>query len=168
MATREKLRLASVRSLLVWLQFTVEKYFQSCQVAHWCRICLPIQKAQELGVRPLGREDPPEEEMATHSSISSLGNLMGRGTWWDHKQLDTTECTHAHTHVLSQMLPHLFPQTILLYSQRVTTHQEAQRGYVTPQDFTQDRARVGIQAVFPTAWLTPLSSALGRFRREPG
>ena len=97
MATREKLRLASVRSLLVWLQFTIEKYFQSCQVAHWCRICLPIQKAQELGVRPLGREDPPEEEMATHSSISSLGNLMGRGTWWDHKQLDTTECTHAHT-----------------------------------------------------------------------
>ena len=29
----------------------------------------PIQELQEIWVRSLGREDPLEEEMATHSSI---------------------------------------------------------------------------------------------------
>jgi len=33
------------------------------------RICLPIQEMQEMQVRSLGQEDPPEEEMAIHSSI---------------------------------------------------------------------------------------------------
>ena len=28
-----------------------------------------MQEIQETRVQPLGREDPPEEEMATHSSI---------------------------------------------------------------------------------------------------
>ena len=32
----------------------------------WVRICLPMQKTQ---VRSLGREDPLEKEMATHSSL---------------------------------------------------------------------------------------------------
>ena len=31
----------------------------------------------------LGQEDPLEEEMATHSSISCLENPMDRGAWWD-------------------------------------------------------------------------------------
>ena len=35
---------------------------------------------QETGVQSLGQEDPPEKEMATHSSI--LENPMDRGTWW--------------------------------------------------------------------------------------
>ena len=30
---------------------------------------LPVQKTQEMHVRPLGREDPLEKEMATRSSI---------------------------------------------------------------------------------------------------
>ena len=32
-------------------------------------ICLPMQEPEETWVQSLGREDPPEEEMATHSSI---------------------------------------------------------------------------------------------------
>ena len=38
-------------------------------MAQWKRICLPMQEAQETWVLFLGREDPLEEEMATHSSI---------------------------------------------------------------------------------------------------
>ena len=30
----------------------------------------------------LGWEDPLEEKMATHSSISCLENSMDRGAWW--------------------------------------------------------------------------------------
>ena len=30
---------------------------------------LPMQETQEMGVRSLGREDPLEEAMVTHSSI---------------------------------------------------------------------------------------------------
>ena len=32
-------------------------------------ICLPMQEPKEMWVQSLGREDPPEEEMETHSSI---------------------------------------------------------------------------------------------------
>ena len=35
----------------------------------WERIRLPIQETQETQVRSLGRGDPLEERMATHSSI---------------------------------------------------------------------------------------------------
>ena len=34
-----------------------------------------------MWVRSLGREDPPEKGMATHSS-ACLGNLMDRRAWW--------------------------------------------------------------------------------------
>ena len=37
-----------------------------CQVTQWYRICLPMQ---ETWVQSLGWKDPPEKEMATHSSI---------------------------------------------------------------------------------------------------
>ena len=33
-------------------------------------------------VRSLGQEDPLEKEIATHGSISCLGNPMDRGAWW--------------------------------------------------------------------------------------
>ena len=33
------------------------------------RICLPVQKSQEIPVGSLGLEDPLEKEMATHFSI---------------------------------------------------------------------------------------------------
>ena len=36
---------------------------------------------QEMWVQSLSQEDPPEEGMATHSSISCLGNPMDRGAW---------------------------------------------------------------------------------------
>ena len=36
----------------------------------------------ETWVQSLGREDPPEKEMATHSSNSCLENSMDEGTWW--------------------------------------------------------------------------------------
>ena len=54
-----------------------------------------------MWARSLGREDPPEESMATHSSV-----LAWRIPWteepggcspWGCKELDTTEVTeHAH------------------------------------------------------------------------
>ena len=45
-----------------------------------------MQEMEEMRVRFLGREDPleedpPEEEMATHSSIFGLENPVDRGTW---------------------------------------------------------------------------------------
>ena len=36
---------------------------------------------QETLVRPLGWEDPLEEEIATHSSILAWRNPMDRGPW---------------------------------------------------------------------------------------
>ena len=37
---------------------------------------------QEIQVRSLGREDPLEKEMATHSSIHAW-RILDRGAWWD-------------------------------------------------------------------------------------
>ena len=60
-----------------------------------------IQERQETGVRSLGREDPLEEEMATHSSIliwrfhgqRSLLGYDSRGS----KESDTTDVTEQST-----------------------------------------------------------------------
>ena len=38
-------------------------------MAQWQRIYLPMEETQETWVQSLGREDPLEEETATHSSI---------------------------------------------------------------------------------------------------
>ena len=49
---------------------------------------------RETWVRSLGREDPLEESMATHSSILAWRIHVERGAWWapwDCKELDTTE-----------------------------------------------------------------------------
>ena len=51
---------------------------------------------QEMQVRSLGQEETLEKEMATHSSISSLGNPTHRGAWQAivhgvAKELDTTK-----------------------------------------------------------------------------
>ena len=40
-----------------------------------------MQETQEMWVLSLGREDPLEEGMATHSNISCLKNPMDRGDW---------------------------------------------------------------------------------------
>ena len=65
-----------------------------CQVAQWQRICLPLQETQEIQVQCLGRIDPLEEKMATHSS----GNPMDGGAWdrvspWGRTEPGTTEHT---------------------------------------------------------------------------
>ena len=57
---------------------------------------------QEIWLQSLGREDPLEEEMATHSSIlawrmartEELGGLQSTGR----KESDTTERLHFHFH----------------------------------------------------------------------
>ena len=41
---------------------------------------LPLM--QETQVQSLGREDPLEKEMATHSSILAWRIPMNRGAWW--------------------------------------------------------------------------------------
>ena len=40
-----------------------------------------MQEMQQTQVQSLGWEDPLEEEMATHSQYSCLGNPMDRGEW---------------------------------------------------------------------------------------
>ena len=61
-----------------------------------------MRELQEMHVRYLGREDPLERGMATHSIIlawRSLGQRsQGSCSPWGHRELDTTErlSTHAH------------------------------------------------------------------------
>ena len=43
--------------------------FGASQVAQWERILQPVLEMQETWVQSMGREDPLEEEMATHSSF---------------------------------------------------------------------------------------------------
>ena len=47
------------------------------------RIRLPMQEPQETQVQSLGREEPLEKEMATHSNILAniRANPMDRGSW---------------------------------------------------------------------------------------
>ena len=57
---------------------------------------------RETWVRSLGREDPLEKEMATHSStlawkVPRMESLAGYSPW-GHKELDTTERLHFHFH----------------------------------------------------------------------
>ena len=40
-----------------------------------------MQETQEMLVRSLNWENPPEKGMATHSSILNLGNPLDRGAW---------------------------------------------------------------------------------------
>ena len=41
-----------------------------------------MREIQELQVGSLGREDPLQQEMATHSSILAWRIPMDRGAWW--------------------------------------------------------------------------------------
>ena len=40
-----------------------------------------MQEMQKTQVQSLGREDPLEKEMATHSTILAYKNPMDRGAW---------------------------------------------------------------------------------------
>ena len=62
-----------------------------------------LPATSEAWVRSLGREEPPEKEMATHSSIlawripwtEELGGLLSMGR----KELDTAERLQFHFHL---------------------------------------------------------------------
>ena len=62
-----------------------------------------MQKTQETQVQSLGREDPPEKEMATHSSIlaweipqtEESGGLQSMELQKSQTQLSNWEHTHA-------------------------------------------------------------------------
>ena len=45
----------------------------------WIKNLPAVQETQETQIQSLGQEDCLEEEMATHSCISCLKNLMDRG-----------------------------------------------------------------------------------------
>ena len=49
------------------------------QAVQWQRIYLPMQETQETRVQSLGRDDPLEKEMTTHSSILAWKIPMDRG-----------------------------------------------------------------------------------------
>ena len=89
------------------LKISLEKIkLLSLLLPWWCMVQrlkrLPARR--ETWVRSLGREDPLEKEMATHSRIlawrtpwtGELGGLQSTG----HKESDTTERLHFHFHFL--------------------------------------------------------------------
>ena len=51
------------------IQIAPVRAHRASQVAQWWRVCLPIQEMHDMQVWCLNRENPLEEEMATHSSI---------------------------------------------------------------------------------------------------
>ena len=66
------------REEAIWEVLTLSPDVPASQVAQWQRIRLPVQERQETWVQSLGREDPLEKEMATHSSVLAWG-IPGRG-----------------------------------------------------------------------------------------
>ena len=54
-----------------------------------------MQETQDTQLRSLDQEDPPEKEMAPHSSILAWKNPMDGGAWWatvlGAAELDRTE-----------------------------------------------------------------------------
>ena len=62
-----------------------------------------MQEAQETSVKSLAREDPLEEEMATHSSID-WKIPSDRGAWWAtvHEVGQDWAHTNTHTHAASR------------------------------------------------------------------
>ena len=77
-----------------------------------------MQETQGTRVQSLGREDPPEEEMATGSSILAWRIPMDRGAWWAtvHKivKSQTQLSTAQHTINLINLIQ--WHHNILLFS----------------------------------------------------
>ena len=70
------------------------------QVAQQVKNPSAVQETQEKQVQSLGREDPLEEGMATHSSVLAWRVLMDRGAWratvlWGRSESDTPEQKHT-------------------------------------------------------------------------
>ena len=92
------------------------------KVAQWGRTHLPVQQAW---VQSLGREDPLEEGMATHSSILAWRLRMGGGAWWatvlGFAESDRTERVRAHTHTHARACAHTHTHTHTHASQNSAT-----------------------------------------------
>ena len=81
-------------------------FFSPANLANWWRIHLPMQETQEMWVRPLGWEDPLEEEMATHSRMLTWeiprteepGRLQSIGL---QRVGHNWACVHTHTQSLA-------------------------------------------------------------------
>ena len=86
-------------------------------MAQWSRICQPVQ---ETWVQSLGREDPLEKEMATHSSIlaweipwaEESGGLESMKLQRDKTQLSNYTATTELTRVTMLYIP----RTYLFYN----------------------------------------------------
>ena len=65
---------------------------------------MPTQETQETQVQSLGREDPLEKELATHSSVLAWEIIWTRGLWWatvhgvtkSQTRLNRYTCMHRH------------------------------------------------------------------------
>ena len=60
-----------------------------------------MQDTQETPIQSLGREDPLEKGMATHSSILAWRIPMDRGAWWAivHGVTKSWTCLSMHAHI---------------------------------------------------------------------
>ena len=71
-----------------------------------------MQETQEMQVRPLGWEDPLEEEMATHSRMLAWEIPWTEGAWWAtvHRaaKIWTQLNMHTHTHTHTALLITIF------------------------------------------------------------
>ena len=63
-----------------------------------------MQETQEMLVRSLDWENPPEKGMATHSSILNLGNPLDRGAW----QTIVHVVAKSHTWMSTYAMPVIF------------------------------------------------------------
>ena len=57
-------------------------YITSYGASPVAQLVKSLPAVQETQVPSLGREDPLEKEMATHSRILAWRNPMDRGAWW--------------------------------------------------------------------------------------
>ena len=78
-----------------WREGDLLSILWASQVGLVGRMHLPVQEMKQTQVQPLGREDPLEKEMATHSSVLAWTahgqrSLVGYSPW-GHRELDTTE-----------------------------------------------------------------------------
>ena len=83
-----------------------------------------LQETQEMQVGSPGREDPLEEDMATHSRIlaeKSQGqrNLVGYSPW-GHKESDMTEGMSRHAHISRSELYKIICKNINYYHRHKT------------------------------------------------
>ena len=76
-------------------------------------------EVQETQIQPLGREDPLEEEMTTHSSIpvwempgtEEPGGLQSMGSRKSHTQTHTHRHTDTHRHIHTHTHTHTHSHT---------------------------------------------------------